>query len=216
MLKTTDFIREFPVKMKTDRDCELVLFLEFLRSHPVESLLDIGAHYSVYNNYAQEVRALVKRYDGIDIIDDPEVKQVLDNFYVGNAITYPLKQYDMVACISTIEHSGVSTYKVDDIQKEQERLFMRCLELTNKYMWISFPTGLPYVYPNELSIITEKQLKRWEILTSNFKVKERFFYSQGPQAGHPWYEHNKREFATIVPYVDYVGNCSIAVLEIEK
>ena len=99
---------------------------------------------------------------------------------------------------------------------EQNKLFIKCLKLAKKYVWISIPVGQPYVYPNELSIITERQLMHWENLVSKFKVKERFLYSQGPQAGHPWYEHNKRDFAIRVPYVDFVGNASICVLEIDK
>lgn len=209
------------MRLKTDRDCEIPLFLGFLKSHPVESFLDVGAHYSTYNHYAYDVRSLVKRYDGVDIIDDPEAKQILDHFIVGNVLEMlpPIPEdpfYDMVACISTIEHAGISTYKVDNIMLEQNRLFEKCLMLAKKYLWISFPVGQEYTYPDELSVITDKQLKRWETLTSNFKVKERFLYNQGPQAGHPWYEHTKREVAVKIPYIDYIGNQSICVLEIEK
>lgn len=219
MLKIEDFIKEFPINLKTDRDCEIPLVLEYVQNHPVDSLLDVGAHYSVYNHYASELRKLAKRYDGIDIIEDIEAKKILDNFYVGNAIDHPLEQYDMVLCISTIEHAGVSTYKKENIKEEQFRLFSRCLELTKKYMWISFPTGLQYVYPNELSIITEDQLISWETLIkdSGCKLKERFFHNQsGPQAGTPWREHTKREAACKQQYWDYIGNQTICVMEIEK
>lgn len=209
-------LRQFSVIKKTDRDAEIPLFLEFLKFHPVETFLDVGAHYSTYNGYAPDVRKLIKRYDGIDIIPDPEATKILDNFYVGNANDYPLMQYDMVACISTIEHAGVSTYKVQDPFVERNKLFLTCLELAKKYLWISFPVGQEYTYPNELSIITDKQLKHWENLISNYKVTERFLYTQGAQAGHPWYEHTKREVALRIPYVDYIGNQSICVLEVEK
>src|SRR3990167_1198844 len=215
-----DILKEFPIITKTDRDCEVPILLEFLdKIQPIDSLLDIGAHstnHEGYSFYAPEIRKRVERYDGIDILDDPITIQIVDDFFVGNAITLPLKLYDIVICVSTIEHAGVSTYKAEDVKLEQEKLFSRCLELTKKYMWISFPIGLPYVYPNELSVIEDRQLTHWERLTSNFKIKERFLYNQGPQAGHPWYEHTKREVAVKIPYIDFVGNSSIAVLEIDK
>lgn len=213
-----DFIKEFPVVNRTDRDCESPLLLEYIKSNAesMGSLLDIGAHHSASStHYAHKIRPLVKKYDGVDIVDDPEAKKVLDHFYVGNANTLDLPQYDMVICVSTIEHAGLSTYKGDYVS-ERMQLFMRCLELTKKYMWISFPVGQEYIFPNELAPITDKQLKRWETLTSNFKVKERFFYTQGAQAGFPWREHTKRDVAVKIPYIDFIGNQSIAVLEIDK
>lgn len=212
-----DFIKEFPVVNRTDRDCESPLLLEYVESKaPIGSLLDIGAHYSASpTHYAHKIRPLVKQYDGVDIIDDPEAKKVLDHFYVGNANTLALPQYDMVICVSTIEHAGISTYKGDYVE-ERMKLFETCLLHTKKYLWISFPVGQEYFYPNELAPVTANQLKRWETQTSNFKVKERFFWSQGPQASHPWYEHTKREVAVKIPYIDLVGNQSICVMEIEK
>lgn len=212
-----DFIREFPINSRTDRDCEVPLLVEYIKSKsPITSLLDVGAHYSSSStHYAHQIRPLITQYDGVDIIYDPEAKKILNTFYTGNANEINLPQYEMVICVSTIEHAGLSTYKADYVE-ERMKLFMKCLELTKKYMWISFPVGQEYVYPNELAPVTDKQLKRWEILTSNFKVKERFFYNQGPQANHPWYEHTKRDVAVKIPYLDFIGNQSICVLEIEK
>ena len=213
-----DILREFEVKLGVDRDCEVPLLLEFLQKiAPIDSLLDIGAHTScVPEKYGQEVRKLVKRYDGIDILPATETESIIDNYFTGNVLELPLEKYDVVVCLSSIEHSGTSTYKRENPYEERDKVFMKCLELTKKYLWISFPVGQEYTYPNELSIITDKKLKRWETLTSNFKVKERFFYNQGPQARHPWYEHTKREVAVKIPYIDYIGNQSLAVLEIDK
>ena len=218
MLKSSDFVREFPVKLGVDRDCEIPLLMEFLQDKvPIGSLLDVGAHSSASSEkYGEEVRKLVKLYDGIDILFDAEATRVLDNYHVGDATKYPLERHETVICVSSIEHAGVSTYKAADSYGERDKLFARCLELAEKYLWISFPVGLEYTYPNELSIIPDKQLKHWEDMVSDYKVTERFIYSQGPQAKHPWYEHNKREFAVRVPYVDYIGNQSICVLEVQK
>ena len=127
-----------------------------------------------------------------------------------------MEKYDVVICVSTIEHAGVSTYKATDVIIEQNKLFIKCLELAKKYVWVSVPVGQPYVYPNELSIITKRQLTHWENMVSNFKVKQYYLHNQGPQAGHPWYQHNKREVAVNSQYIDYIGNCNICVFEIEK
>lgn len=219
MLRTEDFLREFPINSRTDRDAEVPMLLDFVKPKvPIGRLLDVGAHYSSHH-YAPELRKYVTEYHGIDILDDLETKKILDTYIVGNANEYFENQfnlYDMVICVSTIEHAGVSTYKREDVKEEQQRLFETCLRLASKYLWISFPLGQEYVYPNEFSMITEKQLKRWETITNNFKVKERFLYNQGSQAGYPWHEHNKRNVAVKIPYIDFIGNQSTCILEIEK
>lgn len=217
MLSTTDFVREFPVVRKTDRDAEAVVLTEYITSlPPIESALDIGCHSSEKDGlYARTIRDKVKVYDGIDIKLDPELK-LLNHYFVGNVNEYQFPQkYDLVTCVSTIEHTGLSTYKADPLT-ERMGMFMKCLELSKKYVWISFPTGQEYTFPDQLSVITDKLLKRWESLTVNFKVKERFFYTQGAQAGHPWHEHTKRDVAVKIPYMDFIGNQSITVLEIDK
>jgi hypothetical protein len=217
MLSQSDFIREFPVVLKTDRDCETPLVVEFIKARaPIGSLLDIGAHYSGHH-YAPAIRGLVRQYDGIDIQPaDNATASILDSFYTGNANTFPwAADYEAVICVSTIEHAGVSTYKGDYVA-ERMKLFERCLYLASKYVWISFPFGQEYVCPDQMAIITDAHLAYWEVMTEKFKVKERFFYSQGPQAGHPWREHSKRDVACRIPYLDFEGNKSICVMEIEK
>ena len=217
MLKLSDMVREFPIVLKTDRDCENPLVTEFVKEHgPFDSLLDVGCHSSA-NHYAPEIRKYTQIYDGIDILEDVKTAQILDHYFVGNFNTHPLVEYDIVICVSTLEHAGISTYQADYLE-ERMKLFNGCLDHAKKYVWISFPVGQEYTYPGELSIVTENQLNIFEELLSieNYKFKERFFYSQGPQANFPWYEHQKREVAVKIPYIDYVGNSSIAVLEIDK
>ena len=224
MLKTDDFIREFPVNLRTDRDCEAPVLKEWIEKiAPINSLLDVGAHSSRQDgHYAEFVRKHVQRYDGIDILHDPITAEILDHYFIGNANLFTKKvddpsieKWEVVICVSTIEHAGLSTYKGDYI-KERNDLFKNCLELAKKYVWISFPVGQKYTYPNQLSIITKEILTKWEKSVKDYKVTQRFFYNQGPQAGHPWYEHKKREVALKIPYIDFIGNQSICVMEIEK
>jgi len=220
MLKTEDFIREFPVVHKTDRDCESPLVVEFLSSRQWHggSLLDVGAHYSG-ETYAPMIRCYATRYDGIDIQPaDSSTAALLDNYFVGNANTFQfdLPQYDAVICVSTIEHSGVSTYQGDPVD-ERMKLFHRCLDLARKHLFISFPIGQEYTVPGQLSVVTDAQLSVWEGWGRAYtKCRTRFFQSQGPQAVHPWREHRNRAAAVQSQYLDYIGNCNIAVMEIDK
>ena len=215
MLSQKDFIRTFPVATKTDRDCEVPLLMEWIdRLGPIDSLLDIGCHYSEHY-YARLIRPRVRLYDGVDVAFDPPTGQVLNNYYLGNANKVELVPHDVVICVSTIEHSGLSTYK-DDYVAERIKLFARCVSLAKKHLWISFPIGQEHVEEGQLAIITaEHEAKFRKMIPPSAKVNQRFFYSQGPQAGHPWNEHRKGDVAVRIPYLEFVGNQSICVLEID-
>jgi len=216
MLKNFKYLRELPHVYGTDRDAEMPVLLDFIKSKAgqFESLLDIGAGYSA-NTYAPHIRLMAKKYDGIDIDDDYEAGKIVDNFFLGNANIAPLKEYDMVICVSTIEHAGISTYKGNWLL-EQIALFCRAILLAKKFVWISFPVGLPLHYPGEWSLVHDARLRLFESLVQPYKVKKRFFYTEWAQGGNPWFEHDDRNFAVSVPYHDEIGNQSICVLEIEK
>lgn len=219
MLKReSDILREFPVVLRTNRDCENPSVIEFVKSHPdIESLIDVGAHNS-WANYAPEIRKLVKRYYAVDILDDPETKKIVDSYYIGNAneIHFGQQIYDCVISVSVFEHCGISTYTADH-KSEVIKLFETCLMLSKKYVWISCDIGLEdYVTEGQHCPITLPLWNKMLHIAKNHKVTERFFYSQGPQAGHMWLEHAKKEVAFKIPYISYIGNQSIGVLEIEK
>lgn len=216
LARETDFVKEFPVILRTNRDAENPSVIDFVRNHPdIQSLLDVGAHNS-WVNYAPQIREMVKEYDAIDIIPDPKVSAVVDNYYVGNANDRTIvKSYDCVLSVSVFEHCGLSTYTADH-EKEVLKLFKTCLLYAKKYVWISCDIGMPYVTPGQHSPITLPLWEKMADMAKEYKVKERFFYTQGSQAGHPWLEHDKKEVAFIIPYISYIGNQSIGVLEIEK
>jgi len=217
-MKPSKFIKEYPVVHGTDRDCEVPTLLEFIRAHtPVASLLDVGAHYTNVH-YAKELRTMVKVYHGVDINDDPNTRLIVDQFFIGNAcnIAFSMK-YDMVTCVSTIEHAGISTYKAD-YRSERMRLFARLLELSNRWVWISFPVGTECFCPDQFANITESDLTEFETLckTRGYGYRERFFYTEGAQMRHPWHEHANRKEAVSVPHVVSLGAQSICAMEIEK
>ncbi|MEK9207242.1 MAG: hypothetical protein AAB922_02090, partial [Patescibacteria group bacterium] len=96
-----------------ERDIECPALVGFITTHPVTTMLDVGAHWS-WSYYAPEVRKLVANYDAIDILPDPQTKEIVDKYMVRNVLDLDNVQYDLVACISTIEHAGISTYQVND------------------------------------------------------------------------------------------------------
>src|SRR5258706_826185 len=217
MLTREDFVRQFPSVLKTDRDCEIPMLIEFVKKRaPVGSLLDVGAHWSGHY-YAANIRQFIEHYDGIDLLaPDDATKAILNSYYQGNAINFVFEQlYDVVVCASTLEHCGLSTYQGDHAQ-EQAKLFERCLELARKQVWFSFPLGQKYLHKGDFEIDSEGQLATLERLPKGLKVKDRFFYNQGPQAGHIWFQHVKREVALRVPYMEFAGNQSLCIMEIEK
>lgn len=210
-----DIIREFPQILHTNRDAENPSLVEFVKSHPVESILDVGAHYSAHN-YAPQLRELIKEYDAIDILPDPETEAIVDKYFVGNANNRLIeKSYDLVTSVSVFEHCGLSTYTADH-DSEVLNLFKTCILYSKKYIWLSFDVGQPFVTPGQHSPITKNIWDEMLRLTKDYKVNKRFFYSQGPQGGHPWIEHAKEDVAFKIPYITFIGNQSIACLEIEK
>lgn len=216
MLEIEKVIKTFPVNLRTNRDAENPSVIEFVKNHPdITSLLDVGAHHS-WANYAPEIRKLVKDYDAIDILPDPQTEAIVDKYYVGNANDKKIqKSYDCVLSVSVFEHCGLSTYTADH-DDEVLKLFKTCLLYTKKYAWLSFDVGQKYVTPGQHAPITKGLWDLMLIYAEKYKVKKRFFYTQGSQAGHPWVEHDKEDVAFKIPYISYIGNQSIAVLEIEK
>jgi len=213
MLRSKDFIREFPIKYRTDRDVEAPLLLEFLEETKPVSLLDVGAHWS-HASYAPEVRKLVKTYDAVDVLPDPQTEDIVDNYYVGKLEDHldRLPKYDVVTCVSTLEHAGLSTYK-GNYWTERIDLFCQCLVLAER-VWFSFPVGQDYLYPNELAVVTGDHLRIFEEEAGGRQIKERFFYTQGCQSDHPWYEHQKKDVALKIPFIDFIGCQSLCVMEV--
>src|SRR3989338_26764 len=121
-------IRHIEYKHFNDRDIEIPALLDFMSRHREKfaSLLDVGARYS-HLYYAPLVRQQFPNvfYDGVDICPDPDTAKLLNTYHVGNVTEPFLGPYDLVTCISTIEHCGLTSYKRDDIKAEQLKVFSR-------------------------------------------------------------------------------------------
>lgn len=206
----------FPTTRKTDRDCELPNLSDFLRSkkETFSSFLDVGAHHSA-GYYANEVRLLAKTYHGLDPSPDESVERIVDKYFVGDFLNINLEPYDFVLCLSTIEHVGMYPVVYPDRIAVRDLFFKKLLSLTKKYLWISFPVGQPYEIKNEMSIIPPDQCERWLDLIKKYKHNVGFYFSEGPQVGHPWGISTKEQCYSH-KYIDSVGNQTLCILEIEK
>lgn len=223
-LNTKDFIREYPVVGKIDRDCEVPNLLEYIKSKAiVKTLLDVGCA-SSYLSYARGIRDFVEGYHGIDVVPCWQTQKIIDHYWLGSAVDIPFEpgEYDMVICVSVIEHAGLSTYTAF-FRRERYRLFERLFDLAKKGIWVSFPVGLEYIARNNAGHpdwcpVTREDLEYFEELAHSrgWLIKERFFYNQGAQAGHPWREHENRDLALKIPYIDFIGNQSICIMELSK
>lgn len=197
-----------------ERDIEHPALIDFIKNHKdIKSILDVGAFYS-YNTYANEVRPLVKNYCGVDILPDPITKKILDIYIVGNVMDQT-GSYDLVSCISTIEHSGVSTYHKKNYQKEQLEVFKKLLSLSKKYVFITFPFGLPAIHENEFANIDQKQLDSFIKLCGKANVSLKFYFSSAPQQ-QIMFEKISEDEANKVEYIPELGTRCVCVMEVFK
>ena len=206
-------INEYPIGFGTDRDCEIPNFLEFLKYYKgrYESLLDVGAHYSA-NTYGPDVRKLVKKYTAFDPQFDQKVADLCDDFIVGDAVVDPLPAHDVVVCLSTLEHVGQYPIVYPDYIEKRHVMFKKILEAAKKYFWLSVPVGLPHLIEKEMAIFGEQEFERMEKTMEPYITDFGFFFSEGPQAGHPWRPIGRKEVFN-KPYIDSLGNRGLCVIE---
>jgi len=205
-----------------ERDVEIPCFLDSLQKSvltlDIKSLLDVGGHYSWYT-YASKAKSILgsRVYDCVDILDDEKTRVIVDNYIVGNVLDI-IKCYDFVSCISTIEHSGISTYKVTNPQIEILRVFNHIARLASQVMFFTFPFGAPFIYPGEYTNITKEVLDNFCILADshNFRnIKTQFFFNELPAQGYKWNEVSIEE-AKIVEVDISKGTRCVCVLEARK
>lgn len=161
-----------------ERDVEVPDLLAFVERHRVGSLLDVGAHWS-HAHYARQLRRLVKVYHGVDILPDPQTAEILDAYHVGNVLDFDSPgSYDCVVSVSTLEHCGISTYRVDDYRGERDQVFEKCLSLARRHVWLSFPVGKPFFLPGEFANVTGDCLDGWvrRVSELGWRMNRRFFY----------------------------------------
>lgn len=194
-----------------ERDIEYPALIDFVQRKNIKSILDVGAFYS-YKTYASELRKLVKTYHALDIDPDPITEKIVDKYFIKNVIDHD-ETYECVSCISTIEHSGISSYKNDNYIKERFKIFAKLSKLYTKYLFITFPYGKESFHENEFANITPEQLDTFKSFCT--KVETKFYYSPNPQGKEPFQIVNK-SFADTVEYIKELGTRCICIMEIEK
>lgn len=179
-----------------ERDVEVPMLLAVAQSWKgeVASILDVGACYSFFT-YAKDLRKILEgvRYDGVDILPCEKTAAILDSYLQSNLADLDAEQkYDAVICISTIEHSGISSYKKLDYQKEQLGVFTKICDLALKKILLTFPFGSPGLFENEYANITKGLLQEFHSVAAaaGFSTACDFYYNEFPQGGKPWSEIN--------------------------
>ena len=206
----------YPMTRKTDRDVELPNLFTFFKDKQgtFKSALDVGAHYSA-NYYADQLRLYAEQYHGLDPDYDEVASRIVDKFIQEDFLKADLPAYDLVLCLSTIEHVGMYPIIYPDREQIRDVFFKKLLAIAKKYLWISFPVGQKYEIEGEMSIIPPDQTKRWLELIKPYRAQVSFFWSAGPQAGNPW-ELSNAERCFAQKYNDRLGTQAVCIMEIEK
>jgi hypothetical protein len=206
----------YPQERYTDRDLELPVLYEFLErtKGQIQSVMDVGAHFSA-GYYAPTLRKYATFYDALDPNYDQKVEEIADRFIEADATKYDFDEYDLVLCLSTIEHVGQYPFKYEDYKKARLELFKKLIAAAGKYLWISFPVGVECVIPGEMAIVGSQELDGWLELLKPYQVTEGYFFSNGPQAGYPW-RKAVREECINHPYEEKLGTQALCVLEVKK
>ena len=206
----------YPQERYTDRDLELPVLYDFLERTKGEigSVIDVGAHYS-FGYYAPTLRKYVTFYDALDPNYDSKVEEIADRFIQEDATKYEFDEYDLVLCLSTIEHVGQYPFKYPDCKIARGDLFKKMLTAAGKYLWISFPVGQECVIPGEMAIIGSQELDQWLELVKPYQTTVGYFFSNGPQAGYPWRKATREECINH-PYEEKLGTQALCILEVKK
>lgn len=199
----------FEIKHKNAHDVEDVLLLDFLNEYQdkIGSVLDVGAHYS-HAHYAQAVRDMAGwRYDAVDILPDEQTANIVDRYYPCNllerqaygGIDWTVSgPYDCVFSISALEHCGMTSYKRSNPRAERLKVVDRINALSSKFVFLTFPFGQPAHVPGQYENITEDELREWEALFNDCRLKLlRCYFSESPQEGKPWVQVSREECAKI-------------------
>lgn len=206
-------LKTYPIIRKTDRDLEIPNLIDFLTTYKehMVSLLDVGGHYTA-GYYAPAIRKMIKFYEAMDLILDKEVEPFVDNFIVDDAVTHQYVDYDTIVCCSTIEHVGMYPKIYPDEERARLTVFQKIMEHAKKYFWLSFPVGRRFTIPGEMTIINQIEFEKYEALMSGKITNIGYFWSDGPQAGHPWQVCDRKK-AFDHDYIMPLGNQAIAIIE---
>jgi len=198
----------------SERDIEIPKLFEFLdkRSSEIKTVLDVGCYGS---QYLEELKKRHKLVAGIDFIDGEKERKILDYYFIDDFLNIDLPEYDLVICLSTIEHYGIKQKPDPDYTGLQLFFFEKLLLTSRNFLFITFPYGEPVVNLNEFSVIPPQLLDRFLGALGKSSCKLSFYYNDKPQSGSGWLEISKNE-ADKKQYNPNVGVQCVCILEAEK
>jgi hypothetical protein len=214
--KSRDLVRRIEYRHFNERDVEIPALMDFLeaRRGRFVSLLDAGAKYS-HAYYATLVRGSFPEvaYHGVDLVPDPETVRIVDAYHVGNVADVDLSPYDVVTCISMIEHCGMPSNTCGDAAAERLRVFRRLSSLARRYLFLTFPFGAEGMVPREYANVTRDELDRF-VDEAEGRARTSFYYNEFPQGREKWRRLSADEASKVPVRVDRGVQC-FCVLEIE-
>lgn len=198
----------------SERDVEIPKLFEFLYLHTdeIKTILDVGCRGS---QYLLELKKAGKIVDGIDFDEGKEEKEILRNYYIGDFLERDFDLYDLVVCISTIEHYGIKQNPDPDYTGLQLLFFEKLLLTAKKFLFCTFPYGEPAIHEKEFSIIFPWLLDRFIAGIEPNKLELEFYYNDEPQKGEGWREITREE-AGRVRYDSSKGVQCVCILKVKK
>lgn len=202
----------------SERDVEVPQLLDFVDFHSedITTILDFGCHGSRYLKQLEERGKLI---DGIDILPgETELgheKKFLRNYFVGNAITYPLEKYDLVICLSTLEHAGIKPYKANDFVLEQNTLFRKLVDVSKRFLYVTVPyASTPSLQEGEAVNMTRDRLDTFlKAIPQVSYCHLRFFFNEVIHDVLGWTQI-KQDAADKVEYDPAKGCRCVCILEV--
>lgn len=192
----------------SERDLEISRLLYQVRLWKPQSLLDVGAHWSSHY-YARALADLVPLYEALDVLPDPDTASLVGAYHVGNVLEFnPPQKFDLVTCISSIEHSGITTYQVPDWKFERTEVFAKMATLGRR-LFVTFPFGSEYLVAGQYASVTVDDLMKWGRLVRSVRVA--FYWYEGAHRGSEFKQIGVEEASQVV-YDPDRGNQCVAVL----
>jgi hypothetical protein len=197
-----------------ERDVEVPQLLNFVDTHTnaIRTVLDVGCFGSKYLKPLHDQGKLV---DGIDLLPSGEdEKKLLQHYFIGNAVTIPLDKYDLVICLSTIEHAGIKQYQTDDFVSEQTALFKKLVESSKRFIYVSFPYGTYELIKGECVILTRHRVKEFiKLLPPKSFYNLRFYFNEAIHNAEGWTEISQDK-ADHVPYNPAKGGQCVCIMKV--
>ena len=199
-----------PLQLKlfpNERNVEIPALLNAVHLHKPETLLDVGCHGSA-QYYSKDLSEILK-YDGIDFVLDDAVAEHCD-YIVGDVLNHT-KKYDMVTCVSVLEHVGIKEIPIANAICDQIYFVDHLISLTKKHLFLTFPYGKYGVFPDQYTNIFELTYKCiLKAYLREFDCVSQFWYCRLPLKGN--WEMISKETADTIPLDRSVGVQCVCLL----